>query len=183
MMTHSLLSLNMVLMVVMVMNSPIDTFEEQNYRRFDPFFYGEGTPDFGPNGNDAFAYLDDKYDQSVIPMQTEEDALPMIAEINLRNILEVDEATMTIIVETTLRFIWTDDRIMTNPNRLNKAGYVVLNPEEAKRLWIPDIIIDSPFYIFCPHGVHQALRQGEDQVRCQEELRPCLWNGLPQLSS
>jgi hypothetical protein len=43
MMTHSLLSLNMVLMVVMVMNSPIDTFEEQNYRRFDPFFYGEGT--------------------------------------------------------------------------------------------------------------------------------------------
>ena len=92
------------------MNSPINTFEEQNYRRFDPFFYGEGTPDFGPNGDDAFAYLDDKYDQSVIPMQTEEDALPMIAEINLRNILEVDEATMTIIVETTLRFIWTYDR-------------------------------------------------------------------------
>ena len=49
----------------------------------------------------------------------------MIAEINLRNILEVDEATMTIIVETTLRFIWTDDRIMTNPNRLIIAGLIL----------------------------------------------------------
>ena len=93
------------------------------------------------------------YDKSVIPKQTKEEPLDMIAEINLRNILEVDEATMTITIETTLMFTWTDDRVTTNTSMLNKYGFVVLGQEHAQCLWIPDIIIDkakeirSPYYI------------------------------------
>ena len=78
------------------------------------------------------------YDKSVIPKQTKEDPLDMIAEINLRNILEVDEATMTITIETTLMFTWTDDRVTTNTSMLNKYGFVVLGQEHAQCLWIPD---------------------------------------------
>ena len=80
-----------------------------------------------------------------------------------RNILYVKEAEMKIGLETTLSFLWKvsfstppsanitpsqDDRVrlIQKPESLNRQGrrgYVVLNPEEAAKLWVPDVIIDK----------------------------------------
>jgi len=98
---------------------------------------------------DAFVLTDD-YNKAIIPYQTRPESLNITTEINLRNIIDVDESSLTLSLETTLRFVWTDDRVTTDESRLNKKGYVVLNPSEADKLWVPDIIIDKTHSIRSP---------------------------------
>ena len=61
--------------------------------------------------------------------------------INLRNILEVNEVSQLISMETSIRMFWKDYRVQ--PELENGKEYITLNPISAKHFWIPDIFIDQ----------------------------------------
>ena len=69
--------------------------------------------------------------------------------INLRNLLEVNEVAGTVSLETTFRMFWRDERIELRQESLpashrhpNKT-FLVLHPDVAKMIWVPDIFIDQ----------------------------------------
>ena len=55
-----------------------------------------------------------------------------------------------------------DDRVrlIQKPESLNRQGrrgYVVLNPEEAAKLWVPDIIIDKAIFVNTHHRFYNII--------------------------
>ena len=62
--------------------------------------------------------------------------------MNLRNILEVNEKSQFVSLETSLRMLWTDDRVDVGDDD-DGVGFVSLNGDAVDRFWIPDLFIDQ----------------------------------------
>ena len=59
-------------------------------------------------------------------------------QVNLRNVLEVNEVSQIVTLETTIRMFWTDGRVKVKQNSLSSdLDYVTLNPKAAGNFWIP----------------------------------------------
>ena len=68
--------------------------------------------------------------------------LQVNVSINLRNILEVNEKSQYLTVETSLRMLWYDSRLrplLRSPD----AEFVSLNGKSVEEFWIPDIFVDQ----------------------------------------
>ena len=69
--------------------------------------------------------------------------------INLRNLLEVNEVAGTVSLETTFRMYWRDERIqlrletLPDSHKHQNKTFLVLHPDVAKMIWVPDIFIDQ----------------------------------------
>ena len=59
-------------------------------------------------------------------------------QVNLRNVLEVNEVSQIVTLETTIRMFWTDSRVKVKPGSFSsELDYVTLNPKAAGNFWIP----------------------------------------------
>ena len=81
------------------------------------------------------------------------------ASINLRNILDVSEKQQLITIETTLRLFWHDQRVRPVSKYIESSDalgvYTTLNPNMAKKFWMPDIFIDKAKDVRKPTYFHQ----------------------------
>ena len=93
--------------------------------------------------------------------------------MNLRNILEVNEKSQFVSLETSLRMLWTDPRVDIKDN--NDQGFVTLNGDAVDRFWIPDLFIDqakslrSPAFMVKPASlrIHKGGLMRYVQPQCQ----------------
>ena len=76
--------------------------------------------------------------------------------------LEVNEVSETVSLETTLRMFWRDERLSLKmeslPERfvsLNK-DFVTLHPSVAEMIWVPDIFIDQAVNVRRPRYLTPA---------------------------
>ncbi|XP_023330045.1 glycine receptor subunit alpha-4 [Eurytemora carolleeae] len=88
----------------------------------------------------------DPLDIHEIPPTRDKKPLAVSASINIRNILDVEEVKMLVSLETTLRLLWRDPRIVPKAQYLTSrdtnGNYTNLNPSLASSIWIPDIFVD-----------------------------------------
>ena len=85
-------------------------------------------------------YFEQNYSIHEAPNYNENEPIDVNFTINLRNILEVNEVSQLISVETSIRMMWKDYRVHA---KLKKdTEYITLNPKAAEHFWIPDIFID-----------------------------------------
>ena len=82
--------------------------------------------------------------------------------INLRNVLEVNEVSETVSLETTLRMFWRDERLSLKmealPERFESLDkdFVTLHPSVAEMIWVPDIFIDQAVNVRRPRYLTPA---------------------------
>ncbi|TRY62011.1 hypothetical protein TCAL_08429 [Tigriopus californicus] len=84
------------------------------------------------------------YDSQMIPMSTTDGSpLQINVSINLRNIMEVNEKSQYVVLETSLRLVWIDPRVdvVLTPD---VGEFISLNDQELiQTFWIPDIFVDQ----------------------------------------
>ena len=89
--------------------------------------------------------------------------------INLRNLLEVNEVAGTVSLETTFRMYWRDERIqlrletLPDSHKHQNKTFLVLHPDVAKMIWVPDIFIDQAVALRKPtlHTAPTSIRLGQ----------------------
>ena len=105
-------------------------------------------------------------DYSIHEAPIRKDGVPIDVNftINLRNILEVNEVSQLISMETSIRMFWKDYRVQ--PELGNGKEYITLNPIAAKHFWIPDIFIDQSKDVRVPkyYAKPASLRIYADQT-------------------
>ena len=85
-------------------------------------------------------HLSSNYSIYEAPIYTESRPIQVNFTINLRNVLEVDEVSQLISLETSIRMKWKDWRVHAELG--NGIDYVTLNRKAVEHFWIPDIFID-----------------------------------------
>ena len=63
--------------------------------------------------------------------------------LNVRNIFEVNEKAQYITLETSIRMIWIDERVRSNPKPNSGVDFVSINGDQIHKFWVPDIFIDQ----------------------------------------
>ena len=63
--------------------------------------------------------------------------------MNVRNIFEVNEKAQYITLETSIRMIWIDERVRSNPKPNSGVDFVSINGDQIHKFWVPDIFIDQ----------------------------------------
>ena len=116
------------------------------------------TTESGRTNNEAIHQYDDRQFEKLIrlapdynihehPAPKNGTPLHVDFQINLRNLLEVNEVSQILTLETTIRMFWLDERVSIKPeflkNHTNETEYITLNPKSADYFWIPDIFVDQ----------------------------------------
>jgi hypothetical protein len=104
------------------------------------------------------------YNINKAPIISQNEPIIIGFNINLRNILEVNEITQLLTLETDIRMLWKDSRLEVDLKN-ETLDFVYLNPVETKHFWIPDIYIDKAKDIRIPayHNIPASLRIYPDQ--------------------
>ena len=66
-----------------------------------------------------------------------------IIVLSNRNVLNVDEPSQLITVETSLRMTWTDPRLNVTIPDGSPSEYIRFGPDVMKYIWVPDVFIDG----------------------------------------
>ena len=98
------------------------------------------SPNFGNTHFHPKIHFQPNYSIHEAPIYKKNVPIDVNFTINLRNILEVNEVSQLISVETSVRMMWKDYRVHAELEK--DAEYVPLNPKAAEHFWIPDIFID-----------------------------------------
>ena len=60
-----------------------------------------------------------------------------------RNVLNVDEPSQLITVETSLRMTWRDPRLTVRIPAYSPTNYVFFRSDVTRHIWFPDVYIDG----------------------------------------
>ena len=116
------------------------------------------TTESGQSNNEAIHHEDDRQFEKLIqfapdynihehPAPKNGTPLHVDFQINLRNLLEVNEVSQILTLETTIRMFWLDERVSIKSEFLKShdidTEYITLNPKSADYFWIPDIFVDQ----------------------------------------
>ena len=98
------------------------------------------------------------------PIYSKDRPIDVNFTINLRNILEVNEVSQLISVETSVRMMWKDYRVHAELEK--DVDYVTLNPSAVERFWVPDIFIDRSKSVRVPsyYTTPASLRVYNDHI-------------------
>jgi len=120
--------------------------------------------------------ISDSYESHLRPGGVNKKPLYIVAELNLRQIVNVDEKMQQISLETTLRLNWRDDNISIAKEAKDYDGlmedvktgrpYILLDPSFVDCIWIPDIFVDQSINLRVPtfHSKPRSVRVYNDSM-------------------
>lgn len=101
---------------------------------------------FGPKavlGSLSDITFAENYNTNDLPPVAEGQQIMVNVSLNVRNIFEVNEKAQYITLETSIRMIWIDKRVRSNPKPNSGVDFVSINGDQIHKFWVPDIFIDQ----------------------------------------